>query len=123
MVFFGKINVIRQESLDLEKLITQIVDLPGEPSVELVKYDPTHGVGRCINEVTNRFGLNQIELAVQEGAPSELAWSSLSSSAAKQDTNESLGDYVPPVGRELYDILAGERMRRRERHDDWPIDR
>jgi hypothetical protein len=123
VVLFGKINVIRQESLDLEELITQVVDLPGESSVELVKHDPTHGIGRCVNEVTNRLGLNQIELAVQEGAPGELAWSSLSSSAAKQNTNEGLGHHMPSVGRELYGIFAGERMRRRERHNDWLIDR
>jgi hypothetical protein len=91
---------------------------------------PLQGAHRCscgrrragVDQIGHRLRLLQIHLAVQEGALAEFAGPRRPASELERAPHQQIEHEDPAMGKELQDVLAGERLRRRVIHRNSPID-
>lgn len=81
------------------------------------------GRRRRIDEITHRFGLNQIELAVEHRAAGEFAWQSRAGAGRLKRGQDPGWHEQAAVTGELDEVLAGVAVRRREDGVHPSIDR
>ena len=64
--------------------------------------------GRGIDQVGHRFGLGEIELAIEEGAPAELAGFGQTGAEVETTGKQHLHDDRTAVALQFKDVLAGK---------------
>ena len=112
--FIGKIKRSLDKSAQFHKLIKQRSDLPGKTTLQRA-YGTACGY-RCrrVDEVDHRFGLSQIELAVEKSTAGELPRLGEAGAQIEASGQQHLHDYRPAVPLQLQNIFSGKRMRSRE---------
>ena len=76
-----------------------------------------------VNQIRNRFGLHQIDAAIQERAKREFARFRGAGAARRRLLDNRPQDDRTPVRAQLQDVFAGVRVRRRKVRGDNLIDR
>ena len=89
-------------------MIEQRSDLAGESALQRTDGAARGRRRRCIDQVDDRFGLGQIELAIEEGAAGELSGFGQTGAEIKASGQQHLQDDHPAVPLQLKDVLAGE---------------
>jgi hypothetical protein len=67
-----------------------------------------HDVRARIYQVTDRFGLKDIQLAVEYGSTGEFPWCRLSRSRRNQSRDDRAGNEVATMGREFDRVITRE---------------
>jgi hypothetical protein len=98
-------------------------DAFGERSFELIKRNASLQWCRCLNQISDRFRLNEIALAVQKCAQREFARFREPCTRRNSALQHGLQKHRAAVSGDLDDVLAGVRTRRGEKRRDNFIDR
>src|SRR5215218_924391 len=76
-----------------------------------------------VDEIADRLGLKEIDLSVQYGSSSELAWLCLSRTGLDRCRQYGRRRPVSPMGSDLEHILSGKGCRGDEARDDHVVER
>ena len=109
-----KVESPLDEGPDLDELRDRRVDLLGECAVQRTPGQPGRLVGGRVDEVRDRLGLNEIELAVEERAFGELARSRRTGAEGEDPARYPVEDHRPAVTLKLQGVLAGVGVRGRK---------
>ena len=80
-----------------------------------------HHVRVGVDQITDSFGLKDIQLAVEHCAASKLARGGLPGARQDEGSYNSTRHQVTAVRREFYRVLTGERVGRRKKCNERPI--
>ena len=83
-VLLRKIYLVRDECLEVQHLISQLLNPRRETPVKLAKCSPPLRRCRRFDQVADRLGLEQVQFPVQNGAPGKLTRRSKTCSRGKQ---------------------------------------
>jgi hypothetical protein len=111
IVFLREIDLVCNESFSLKHRFAQLVDPPGQATVQLPKRSGYTTSRAGIHKIANCFRLQQIQLAVQERATRELSGERLPCPRQHECLHESGLNYNPAVHAELSKILTRVRGR------------
>jgi hypothetical protein len=76
----------------------------------------------CIDQISDRLRLQQIELPIEHGSARELARFRLSSAGAENGRECARRNEKPSMSADLEEILTGEGMRCTIQYSDYLID-
>src|SRR5688500_20169816 len=77
LVFLWKVDVVRDQRLDLENAVPKLDGTPGERTVELADGHPMSETRSGIDEIGDGLGLQQIHSAIKDCPPSDLTGEAL----------------------------------------------
>jgi hypothetical protein len=80
-----------------------------------------HAVRYCVDEITDRFRLYEIDLPVQDCSSCELSWFCVPSTDTEQRSHERVRDGNSTVNGEFDGIIPRVGSWRRERNDDRSV--
>ncbi len=125
-LFLGEVERGLHQHAQVDDLVDQRVDGLREFAFHRARGGARRGLGAGLDEVGHRFGLGEVELVVQEGAPRELAGLGHAQAdlapglqAARQ---QHLHDYRAAVALQLEHLFAGVRVRRGEVQREAVVD-
>jgi hypothetical protein len=122
IVFLGKIDIVAQESLHVDERFSKTGQPPGQAALELAYGGVSLGRCGCVDQIAHGFGLDQIELAVENRAAGKLTRRRGASARGLECGNEAGGSQQAAVAGELYEVVSGIAMRRRKDGVDALID-
>src|SRR5690349_18506713 len=96
-----------EERFEADELLADTGESSREPTLDLVHGRSSHRLVLSIHEVPDRFGLHEVELAVEICALRELARSCGPRACALERADETRRNEDAPVGRDLDEILSG----------------
>ena len=102
------------EGPDLDELRDRRVDPLGERAVQRTPGQPGRLVRGRVDEVRDRLGLDEIELAVEERAFGELARPGRAGAEGEDPVRHPVEDHRPAVALKLQGVLAGVGTRGRK---------
>ena len=105
-----------------EQIVAECLEPLGQAPVELLQRVPALDGRGCVDQVGGGFGLEQIELAVQERPAGELAGGRGAGTGGDERRNGVRWDEQPAVGEHFHHVLAGIRAGRRIPGDQRFVD-
>src|SRR3954468_11207561 len=121
-IFLGEVNVIAQQRLDLNQGLPQRTESARQATLELAESAGGLSRGGRVDQVAHGFGLNQVELAIEDRPAGELARRGCTGARRVQSGQEPARDLQAAMAGELHQVLSGVALRTRERHVDPAID-
>ena len=73
VVFFGEVDVVRDQRLEPDELVAQREHAPTESAVELTQRRALRRARARVDEIARRLGLQDVELSVEHRASREFA--------------------------------------------------
>ena len=73
VVFLGKVDVVRDQRLEADDLVSQRENAPAQPAVELAQRRALRSARVRVDQIARRLGLQNVELSVEHRSPRELA--------------------------------------------------
>ena len=122
-VFFGEIDLVRDQRFQLQHLAAQRLETPRQAAVELLQRAPALRRRPGVDEIRRRLGLEQVHLAVQHRAARELARLGGPGAGGGERGDRVGGHQQAAVGRALDQIVARVGVRAREADGEHVIDR
>ena len=101
----------------MNDVVAQREQATRQSAVELRERLTLHGRGARIDQIGDRFGLHQIQAAVQHGAARELARCRQSRAGGHAGGQHERRHHVASVRADLHDVVARVRARRRKPGD------
>ena len=120
---FGKVDRGLDPDAQADRRLGDRAHAIGERAVETAHRRPRGRFGAGRDQIGDRFGLGQIEASVEERALGEFAGSRLARAELDHAREQPAQCDRAAVRLQLDDVLAGERMRRREVDQQAVIDR
>ena len=114
LILLGKVDVIGQQRVEFQDLAAERRQAVRQPALELLQRAAALRRRTGVDEVGGRLGLQQIHLAVQHGAASELARHGGPCPGLNQRRDRGGRHDQPAMGRDLDQVIAGVGVRRRE---------
>ena len=87
---------IPQQSLELDQILPQPIEPAGQTPFELMQRRPRLRGGRRLDQITDRLGLDQIHLAIQDGAAVNSPGCAGRAPAASRAARSRPATIVPP---------------------------
>jgi hypothetical protein len=110
-VFVREVNVRFDVSQDFHQVVAQLVDAPGELAGQLFAGGGERQFGAGVDEVGHGFGLGEVQTAIEEGAPCELAGSGEASAIFEEGFQDKAGREQAAMTTDFHSVLAGEGAR------------
>ena len=111
VIFLGEINIVGQQRLQCEQLLAQCDDATGQSTIELAERQCMRSRAAGIDQVTDRLGLEQVQLAVQYRATRELTRFGQTGPGMNHGCQHGCWYHEPTMRADLEQVLAGERVR------------
>ncbi len=126
----GRLDVLVLGELDarlglhrrLQQGVAQRRHLPGKPPLQVVEFHQRIALRVGLDEVVDRLGLQQVQLAVAEGAVGELAGQRRAGAAAADQGQRPLDDEEVGMQRDLGHVLAAVGSGPAEEHRQAFVD-
>jgi hypothetical protein len=121
LVLFGEVDGVDDQRLGADDGLAQLFHAAGEAALHLVDGGAVQGAGAAVDQVQHRFGLEQVQLAVEVGAAGELP--RLRGAAAGRDerVQYQLRCQRAAVRGDLHRVLARVAARGGEPGDEPPV--